>query len=793
MQLINNYIQKLRYYRNNMKTISSVQHELLLEELIRLNRELKRPPLISLQRKLREEYGKKGKFVLEEQMAETIYEQTTQTIDRIRLLRVIMFIRSLNESEIEELVSYVADTTIYFRDRVDAAEVLMFLSSMISLRSDVIQLLDKFYVDVIYSNREKLSIQKFCHVTITYTFLIYTYLPEKEGWGLLLREKLLNICPENLLPRLLGSYIFQSNIDIACKYNQAFEDASRKSNSNANVQVSYTHGLFITLLSGDILRYEYYKQRVAEIDEIYRNDVRLNYFLYSLYYVTEWNQTEQLDETLALFEYVDVPKDDLPIIKAMLKYLSYKTHQDINYLNNQQWKNSTSGLAELFIKAIQSVQNSQYSNAITYFSTVIDSKEERGHDWNIIKSWAYRELVELLMNHDKNMGLSKLNEYRQFIQKTACLVFWPDFYRLYALYLVSSNDIYSGLINYNKAIIGYLAIAKNDQAELVKQQLEQTLASYFYKLQDKPIGSIPNQLVINTQQYLIKYLNLKHYASLCEKISQSSDLEESIQKLTFLLLDNFPIVLITIQYRLSSKNKETYYSKSGEVSEEVFNELSKGKDFRRLNMTFEVNETESIIVALYTYRHINIKQDIEDFVPLIKPHVSHAILKNEMMVDTLTSFYLRKYFLPNLEKEFTISKKYDLDISLLMLDIDDFRKVNNEYGHQEGDRVLKKVATIIQSKLGQVSIPGRYGGEEFLIILPKTDGKIALQVAERIRRQIEKEFSTGRDFIKITVSIGVSSLSQCKASSPEQLINMADLAEIKAKKQGKNRVVSAWE
>lgn len=89
-------------------------------------------------------------------------------------------------------------------------------------------------------------------------------------------------------------------------------------------------------------------------------------------------------------------------------------------------------------------------------------------------------------------------------------------------------------------------------------------------------------------------------------------------------------------------------------------------------------------------------------------------------------------------------------------------------------------------------IAGRYGGEELILILPKTDGKEALKIAHQLRGEIEKEFAYGRPYT-ITVSVGVSSLELCQPSSIEQLIEQADTAEITAKRTGKNKVIAAWE
>ncbi|MDD3365537.1 MAG: GGDEF domain-containing protein, partial [Syntrophomonas sp.] len=120
----------------------------------------------------------------------------------------------------------------------------------------------------------------------------------------------------------------------------------------------------------------------------------------------------------------------------------------------------------------------------------------------------------------------------------------------------------------------------------------------------------------------------------------------------------------------------------------------------------------------------------------------------------------------------------------LMLDIDHFKKVNDSYGHQTGDQVLRTVADIIKSNLREVDLVGRYGGEEFLVILPHTDRNSGFQVAERIRRQIEGKSFTANG-LKITISIGVS---QYRNSEIGKFIELADELMYQAKTKGRNRV-----
>jgi diguanylate cyclase (GGDEF)-like protein len=188
-----------------------------------------------------------------------------------------------------------------------------------------------------------------------------------------------------------------------------------------------------------------------------------------------------------------------------------------------------------------------------------------------------------------------------------------------------------------------------------------------------------------------------------------------------------------------------------------------------------------------------------------------AILREMVVRDSLTSLYNRHYFFYRFNSEIQRAKRYGRTLSLLILDLDDFKKFNDKYGHLAGDNLLKSVTEIMQTHIRrsdnvpsyEVDIACRYGGEEFAIILPEASsaqgmiaaerlrGKVEtaapLAVAERIRHQIEEEY---RGDVRVTVSIGVSSYPE-HGVEIESLIRAADKAMYRAKRAGKNRVFVA--
>ncbi|MBN1382148.1 MAG: diguanylate cyclase [Deltaproteobacteria bacterium] len=158
--------------------------------------------------------------------------------------------------------------------------------------------------------------------------------------------------------------------------------------------------------------------------------------------------------------------------------------------------------------------------------------------------------------------------------------------------------------------------------------------------------------------------------------------------------------------------------------------------------------------------------------------------------DGLTGAYNRRFLTMRLAEEFERHRRYSRSLSLLMLDLDYFKKINDAYGHQCGDYILKDVCDTISSILRKVDLLIRYGGEEFCCLLPETDLNAALKLAERIRQSIaEKDFLYNDDKIHITVSIGVHEF-RGDIDSSDTLLRKADEGLYKAKKAGRNKVFS---
>lgn len=159
-------------------------------------------------------------------------------------------------------------------------------------------------------------------------------------------------------------------------------------------------------------------------------------------------------------------------------------------------------------------------------------------------------------------------------------------------------------------------------------------------------------------------------------------------------------------------------------------------------------------------------------------------------VDGLTGLPNRKSFMAHLEREWNRSVQYKIPLSMVMLDIDFFKRVNDQHGHLMGDEVLRQMAAALKSESRDVDFLGRYGGEEFCLFLPETTEAGAQVVAERIRVSLQnKVIKTAEGIaIPLTASIGVAQRME-DTNSPNQLIDMADQALLVAKRSGRNRTV----
>ena len=195
-------------------------------------------------------------------------------------------------------------------------------------------------------------------------------------------------------------------------------------------------------------------------------------------------------------------------------------------------------------------------------------------------------------------------------------------------------------------------------------------------------------------------------------------------------------------------------------------------------------------------RRVSIKTALVDFYTRKRQSEKIAIFIRENMItafdralrDSLTGLYSHAIIQSELEKEFLSARRYSFDLSVLFIDIDDFKRYNDTHGHITGDRILMAVSEALKNSLRNTDKIGRYGGEEFLIILPHTGIKNAVTIAEKLLTAIRNATTGVKDLPGgITVSIGAAGMTP-ETNDGHDLINRADILMYQAKNEGKNRV-----
>lgn len=201
----------------------------------------------------------------------------------------------------------------------------------------------------------------------------------------------------------------------------------------------------------------------------------------------------------------------------------------------------------------------------------------------------------------------------------------------------------------------------------------------------------------------------------------------------------------------------------------------------------ELAETLNRMAAALQMNRDELESRVEERTRELKE--ANRKLEQLAVTDGLTGVFNHRRFQEALDQEVLRTMRTNRPLSVLMMDVDHFKRFNDEFGHPAGDELLRKLAVVLQGELRATDLLARYGGEEFAVILPETPPELAMQVAERLRAAVETRINADQPQRRVTISIGVA--TRLENQGPEQLLSAADRALYDAKHGGRNQVKAA--
>jgi two-component system cell cycle response regulator len=296
-------------------------------------------------------------------------------------------------------------------------------------------------------------------------------------------------------------------------------------------------------------------------------------------------------------------------------------------------------------------------------------------------------------------------------------------------------------------------------------------------------GSVNPVVIVEDSDFQRNYLkSLFAFAKI--KVKDFADSKSAMKFLT----ENPQVDMIIVDYFLEKGNcegliqfvrKNSFYNKVPILVSTILNEQNKKYDLFLMGVNdFIVKPFDTGEFFLRIRNHLRIKHLIDML------DAKNKLLSIKATTDELTGLFNRRFFWETLFREDNRSKRLNQPYSILMIDIDNFKQINDSYGHLKGDEVLVAIAETLKENMRSFDTIARFGGEEFIALLPNTDKKTAIIVAEKIL-QVIRGVSFDFSDEKITVSIGVS--DSAESENFEKVIILADERLYKAKSKGKNR------
>jgi len=218
-------------------------------------------------------------------------------------------------------------------------------------------------------------------------------------------------------------------------------------------------------------------------------------------------------------------------------------------------------------------------------------------------------------------------------------------------------------------------------------------------------------------------------------------------------------------------------------------DLDARSSVRRSDEIGELSDAFNTMADELTHKHDQILRLNADLEERVQQRTRQ--LRELASRDPLTGLYNRRHFSEVLTARFSESVRYGAELSCLMMDLDDFKTVNDRFGHKTGDDVLILAARTITSQLRAADVAARFGGDEFIVLLPQTDAERAAVVAERVYAKFKQELAEQHPQVSVSISIGIASVADTESETGEGLTHVADDALYQAKSLGKSRIVMA--
>ena len=595
-----------------------------------------------------------------------------------------------------------------------------------------------------------------------------------------------------------GPHYSKPILQNAIKYSEQYGIPQLSLRPALNLANSY-------LYSGDIASMFTFIEKSREISRTYndRNNLALSYLIEGLYHSYNKQYKEALEDLDKAIEMADFPEIRQ---KAMrFKYMCFFSMDNTEPIDPEVLK-------EPFAQdySFHDVVKLALTNEPEEIKRYFDRFKEAHHLWKEEIAVAFKDKLAKNFPEDFERYLESLIQYYLKSHMKLPIALTNEAFA----YLYREMGQYRKTKKFARnAVEMYKSMKMLSAAEKINRELlmgEKTLEDYVNVISnalrsEKKEDILTNDLLSQFESNLIAKMNemdvLHEIINFSKTITASADPEEILAEFVSWILSFSPIRKMIIG--VLKGNQVVYKSwmslTSTKKSEEnllIQKMLKKRQGFIRTpfeaKAEFFVDETYKVMMYAENSNLMMSNEEFDRFAlfidnlePIISMAIRNAISYRSSILDPLTGLYTRWYYTRRLEEEFHKSQRFNSNLSVIMADLDHFKRINDEFGHNVGDEVLKTISGIIKDSVRSYDVVGRYGGEEFVVILPDTDIIEGREVAERIRINVEK---CNQFHFYMTISLGVTCTGKKKYEKYLELVADADRALYYSKNNGRNQV-----